>query len=82
MMTRHERLEREVQNAEQDLAFTTLWLAQCDDPSYPGAEANREHFLALRSYANDRYSRALKLLVRLPTKPVTLPPPRTQLDLF
>jgi hypothetical protein len=63
-------IERQLANAERDLAYTTLWLSQCDDPRYPLAARNCEHFLKLRQNANHRYARALALRARL--KPQTL----------
>lgn len=57
-------LERELHWAEQDLAYTTRWLAD------PLGKHNREHFLDLRFNANDRYSRALRLVAKLKPEPV------------
>ena len=58
-------ITRQLADAERDLAYATLWLSQCEDPRYPLAAENREHFLDLRSSANDRYARALRLNAKL-----------------
>jgi len=52
-------IANELRKAEQDLAFTTRWLAD------PLAAHNREDFLDLAWDANDRYSRALRLVHQL-----------------
>ena len=61
-MNRRALLDNELRKAEQDLAFTTRWLAD------PDASHNREHFLDRRFDANDRYARALRLHARLPAQ--------------
>ena len=71
-MNRRALLDNELRMAEQDLAYTTRWLAQCEElpflPGHPCAADNREHFLDLRFDANDRYARALRLHARLPAQ--------------
>ena len=55
-------IDNELRKAEQDLAYTTRWLAD------PLATHNHEHFLDWRFDANDRYARALALHARLPVQ--------------
>lgn len=58
-------IDEMLHQAEQDLAYTTRWLADCDNPAYPLAVSNYEHFLDWRWDANDRYARALRLAAKL-----------------